>query len=69
MSTERPKYDPVELAAAGLTEEEAEDLRQGLEEVDRGEGMSGVQFFAELREDLEALAQIEERRERARRTG
>jgi hypothetical protein len=62
MSTRRPTYDPDELAKYDLTEEEAEDLRQGLEEADRGEGVPLAQVRAELLAELEAIARV-------RRTG
>jgi hypothetical protein len=62
MSTPRPTYDPDELSKHDLTEEEAEDLRQGLEEADRGEGIPLAQVRAELLTELEAIARV-------RRTG
>jgi hypothetical protein len=62
MGSERPKYDPAELGEAGLTEEEAEGIRLAMEEIDRGETMSGASFFAQIDREIEALS-------KARKTG
>ena len=43
-----PTYDPAELAAEGLTEEEAEGIRVALEQIDRGETVSSEDLRAEL---------------------
>jgi predicted transcriptional regulator len=48
MSTERPKYDPAELAKYDMTEEEAEAVREGLEQIDRGEAVDGKESFARV---------------------
>jgi hypothetical protein len=57
-----PKYDPDELEAAGLTEEEAEGVRQGLLQIDRGETVDGKVSFARLRGVLEQMTRLRERR-------
>jgi hypothetical protein len=52
----QPQYDPEELSRHDLTEEEAEDLRQGLLEVDRGETVPLAQVRAQMLAMLEARA-------------
>lgn len=58
----KPKFDPAELEAAGLSEEEALDIRAGIDEVDRNEVIEGADALAQTLAELEALS-------RARRTG
>jgi hypothetical protein len=57
-----PRYDPTELEAMGLTEEEAEDIRQGMEEVDRGETVPLKESFDQIIAELEELTRVRERR-------
>jgi hypothetical protein len=64
MSTERPEYDPAELAKYDLTEDEAEDLRQGLLEIDRGETVPLAEAHAEIMAELEDELRLQEERER-----
>ncbi|MEI8254860.1 MAG: hypothetical protein WCJ30_04230 [Deltaproteobacteria bacterium] len=56
------KVDPAELGAAGLTADEAQDIGDGLDEIDRGEVIEGAEALAQTLTELEALS-------RARRTG
>ena len=54
MDTPHPKYDPAELEAAGLTEEEAEGIRLALEEIDKAETMAASQVYADARARIQA---------------
>jgi len=67
MSIDRPKYDPADLSKYDLTEEEAEDIRQGMLEIDRGETISLDQLSAEISAELQAELRLQEEREQ--RTG
>ena len=62
-----PHDEHDEPEADELSGDEAVSIRETLEAFDRGEGVDGATAFAEVREELEALAAVEARR--ARRTG
>jgi hypothetical protein len=53
MST--PRYDPFELAAAGLTEEDADELHDGMLGVARGDTVPSERSFDRIVVELEAL--------------
>lgn len=55
---ERPKYDPMELKEFNLTEEQAEGIRHAMLQIDSGETVSGDKFFAQVTQELKALAEI-----------
>jgi hypothetical protein len=57
-----PKYDPEELAKYDLTAEEAEGIRRGLEQIDRGETVDLDASTDEILATLEALTRVRERR-------
>ncbi len=56
------KIDPAELEAAGLSADEAQDIGEGLDEIDRGEVGEGAEALAQTLAELDALS-------RARRAG
>ena len=62
MSIDRPKYDPDDLAKYDLTEEEADGIRQGMLEIDRGETVDGAESFKRILDELEEMTRIRERR-------
>lgn len=62
MTAQKPTYDPAELAKYDMTEEEAEAVREGLEELDRGESIPLARAFDELHAELEALLEVQQRR-------
>ncbi len=52
------RYDPAELEAHSLTEEEAEEIREAMEEVDRGESRPLEDVRTELLAEIEAVARV-----------
>ncbi len=53
-------YDPADLAQYDLTEEEAEGIRQGMLEMDRGETVDGDESFQRILDELARSAESED---------
>jgi hypothetical protein len=60
--TSPPKYDPEDLARYEMTEDEAEEIREGLASIDRGETASMDEVWADAMAAIDAVS-------KRRRTG